>query len=399
VATAPSTTMNNDVSAAFSSASTSDVVTPSTIARVVLEGGGQVTGSSSSLLGECIVNELLSYVRFYRGKSNAGALRHTVLAFYMLTDISIAKKLLVLRFQPLLNGCTMTAERRNSTMHAEHEAELDDILGIFQVHDLQRALQGCLFVVSNLDKMLKFGPEELNLAAVDERQTRFEATVSGLSAEVAQISSACSGKDQPSNPLQTEMRELLTDMQHSTESINSTPCARLDHLQQVCAKSSAPPNIQSDDPIVSRRIEDRKLNIVIFGMRENRDVRIWRSEVDDALKYVTGHSVDVVDTFRIGWYREDAFKVRPVLVKLRTVWDKRIILSSSQKLKRYSQRVFIVSDEPIEERRKTSLERMQYRAQRDGRVVDVSNGVLSVDDVPVYSLLTGYIKQDNGTSG
>ena len=42
-----------------------------------------------------IVNEMLSYVGFYRHKSNADALRRVVLNFYTLSDITDAKKIFV----------------------------------------------------------------------------------------------------------------------------------------------------------------------------------------------------------------------------------------------------------------------------------------------------------------
>lgn len=101
------------------------------------------------------------------------------------------------------------------------------------------------------------------------------------------------------------------------------------------------------------------------------------------LNYVTGKSTDVVDLFRLG--RFSANKTQSVLVKLRTVWDKRCILSKCMNLKHYTERgIFIVADEPIDVRRKNTLDRLKYRAERGGKSDSVVDGILSVDGNAVF---------------
>jgi len=69
----------------------------------------------------------------------------------------------------------------------------------------------------------------------------------------------------------------------------------------------------------------------MFGVPEDRTPTVWRHKVDSAHRFVANNDVDVVDMFRIGRYSSQ--KVRPIIVKLRTVWDKRITLNSCYKLK------------------------------------------------------------------
>ena len=134
------------------------------------------------------------------------------------------------------------------------------------------------------------------------------------------------------------------------------------------------------------------MNIVLFGVAENRDATVWRQAVDDALCHVMGRTVDVADMFRIG--RFTASKTRPVIVKLRTVWDRRIILSNCKRLKDIDSRIFIVPDESPEVRRKCVLQRIQSRAESDGKLTVVVDGVLLVDNVPVFSLKDGKLPQN-----
>jgi hypothetical protein len=143
---------------------------------------------------------------------------------------------------------------------------------------------------------------------------------------------------------------------------------------------------------------DRKLNVVVFGVPEDRDAMVWPQMVNDALRHVTNHSVDVADMFRLGRY--DSNKKRPVLVKLKAFWDKRLIMSNCYKLKQFSQRgIFIASDEPLEVRRKQTLDRTKYRAERDNKITSVRDGVLVVDDVAVFSLAEGLLNSTSTRNG
>ena len=137
-----------------------------------------------------IRNELLSYAHFYRDCSNNEALRYTIHGFYSAEDISEAKKLLLSEFQPKVMNCPYMVERRNSTARLASEAEVEDILGILDAADMQSMLGSCCFVAAKLDMLPKYGPEELNLAAVVDKQVKMETAVDNISARVEQNDSS-----------------------------------------------------------------------------------------------------------------------------------------------------------------------------------------------------------------
>ena len=136
--------------------------------------GGQVALSSQSTNepNTMILSELLCCIRFYRDKSNVDALRRVVLTSFLPANVTEAKGILVERFKSQLVSCPMCADRRGSSSRAAHEAELDDIIGLFNLLDNQKAIDNVRFVASNLELLPKFGPEELNVAAVVQRQVR-----------------------------------------------------------------------------------------------------------------------------------------------------------------------------------------------------------------------------------
>jgi hypothetical protein len=185
-------------------------------------------------------------------------------------------------------------------------------------------------------------------------------------------------------------------MQQKLDTFASSVFARLDHLSAVCNSSLSSSSSQGKAALQPDNI-DRSLNIVLFGVPEERDVSVWRRNVDDILHYVTGHNVDVGDAFRLGRYNPNGnSKARPILLKLRTVWDKRLILSRCSRLKEYSQRgIFVVADEPPEVRRKEMYGRLKHRAVKDNKLVNEKDGVLFIDNIAVYSLLSGYLNKVN----
>ena len=163
---------------------------------------------------------------------------------------------------------------------------------------------------------------------------------------------------------------------------------------EVQLLNAATRNVVYSSPRVERQGHDidRSMNIMVFGVAENKDVRVWRCIVDRALHFVAGCAVDVKDMLRVGRLVEG--KTRPIVVKLRTAWDQRLILAESRKLKDFEERIFFSADEPIEERRKKMLGRIKARAQSNGQVALVVDGVLSVDGKPVFSLNEGKLIQD-----
>jgi len=331
---------------------------------VVLDG---CTGTCQKV----ILSEVLSYLRFYRDSANADALRRVVLGFYSADDIAEAKKLLVHEMQTKVPNCQFLTERRNSTARLASEAEVDDILGIFDTADGQSILDNYLFVSANLNQLPKYGPEELNIAAVVDRQVRIETSVDAVIARVDQMTSP------------------PVDMHSRFESVNSAITEQLNKLTSICDQFSAASSAAQSSPTQETR--DRSMNIIMFGIPEDRDASVWRQSVVDALQYVAGHAVDTDDMFRIGRYASD--KTRPIIVRLRSAWDRRLILSSCYKLRDYRERVFIKPDETVEVRRKRTFEHLKKHAERAGKSVSVINGVLAVDGIDVFSLSDGPITQ------
>ena len=74
------------------------------------------------------------------------------------------------------------------------------------------------------------------------------------------------------------------------------------------------------------------------------------------------------DMFRLGRFVVN--KTRPIIVKLRSAWDRRILLANCIKLKGYGDgKICISPDESLKKRRKRMLKRFKVRAEREGKSV------------------------------
>jgi type II secretory pathway component HofQ len=116
--------------------------------------------------------------------------------------------------------------------------------------------------------------------------------------------------------------------------------------------------------------------------------------VAEVLKITTGKNVEISDAFRLGG-RFVTGKVWPVLVKLKSAWDRRLVVIGANKLAQCEEfkRIYVSPDEPLDVRRKATLERLKKRAERERKTVNISNGVLIIDDEVVFSLNEGFGKK------
>ena len=169
--------------------------------------------------------------------------------------------------------------------------------------------------------------------------------------------------------MEQSLQSAVRDMDCRLAAFNATINDRLDYLRTVCSQLND--TVASSQVDASSRVQaspaaqppqhqlDRSLNIVVFGVAEDRSPLVWRQNVDQALKFINGNDVESTDMFRLG--RVVASKTRPIIVKLRMAWDRRILLANciTGKLKGYGNgKIFISPYESLDERRKRMLKRL-----------------------------------------
>ena len=146
-----------------------DVVAEDTNLSISTAGAQQPAKLDVSCVASQIVfNELLTYVYFYRGRSTAENIKKVLLHFYTGQDISAAKKEIISLCHMQSVSLDVVNARRSSSQRPASEAEVEDILLIFDVLDnlSDGPLQDIKFAASSLDRLPKYGPEEINICSL-----------------------------------------------------------------------------------------------------------------------------------------------------------------------------------------------------------------------------------------
>jgi len=134
-----------------------------------------------------VCNELLAYAQFYRDRSTFENVKQVAVHFYAPNEISAAKKELIRVAGSSVASLNFVSDRRSSVQRSASEAEVDDILHLFEAMDNIGLLQKVKFAALSLDRLPKYASEDTNMCTVVDRQTRTEATVEDLSTRVESL--------------------------------------------------------------------------------------------------------------------------------------------------------------------------------------------------------------------
>ena len=103
-------------------------------------------------------------------------------------------------------------------------------------------------------------------------------------------------------------------------------------------------------------------NLIIFGLPEVESLPDLKKSVDELLNFLVGKSVPLSDLFRLGRRMKSSDSVpparpRPVLLKLLSAWDRRLILSVICKLKGFRVTGMYIREDLSQEQRQKHRER------------------------------------------
>ena len=354
-----------------------------------------------------VLSEVLMYMDNHRDRATAEMLKKSVLVNFTPDEVADAKKRLICEFVEL-DGYSATIDRRASNARSAHEAELDDIIEIFDyLDDLDLLDKRVVFVAARWDRVPKYGPEEANLCAVVDRQMRLEATVARLEANyISQTSAQGQGETADdvmglANSDVSSLKTAVSDLDNKMATLSQNVTAQISQLAAVCQQLAASvssrivsaPTYASPPPSRPPPV-DRTQNVVVFGLNESRDGRTWREELAKVLQTTAGREVQVADALRLGQFTVE--RTRPVLVKLQSAWDRRLVLSGARNLmdEPTLRHIYVKPDETVEDRRRAMLKKLYSRALQEGKDVRMSenDGQLFVDDTLFFSVKDGFVE-------
>ena len=143
--------------------------------------------------------------------------------------------------------------------------------------------------------------------------------------------------------------------------------------------------------LLSRQSSGRELNLILFGLEETSSIVETKQSVDEILAFIAGKPVSIKDMFRLGSRSSSSASTharpRPVLLKLSTAWDRRVMLFSKRKLKDFRiQHLFLREDLPPDHKvrqwklRSSALQIQSASGGHGSTISDPSSSTIAMPD-------------------
>ena len=317
-----------------------------------------VPGQSELVCGSrkpIIVNPILAFVKAFKMKGDATSLASVLANSYSANHIDEALKALWATCHVDLKRLGFNYHSRRSTDPAMlFHTTLGDLVTAIDKLDLDDCLPSLHCEAADL---LSLPPLETDSVA---KQVELNTVA------VRDLTETVSSLQTPQPTLLTN-ETLVSSIDSLKELVKTATCLK-DELAatiRTASKSISKPTLRQNvagtadlekKPRPANPV-NRRLNIILFGLPENDDLKVEKSMYDDTLQFVAGKTVPWNDAFRLGRKKVpenliDPPRPRPVLIKLCNEWDRRILLASRRKLKDYRiKKVFLREDLPLEARK------------------------------------------------
>ena len=296
-----------------------------------------------SLQASCpiLMNAALSFIKAYRLKGDNVSLKKSVCDHFSSEDVELAKKVLWDHCKHDLEAAGLVYHiRRSSDRRSQISANMDDIIQAFLVLDSSDLIPPIYCEATDLLKI-----PSLSLDPISEKIQRNNLSFQDLATKIEQLEKKISLSSTSQN--QCSYAAAASPTPFPTVSSGKTIKSPMSH-NMVTTK---PPF--SSDP--------RDCNLVLFGLPESRSIVDTKESVDEMLEFLAGKPVLVKDLFRLGKYvpsadpQNSSHRPRPVLIKLTTPWERRLILLRKSNLRNYAiPRLFVREDVAPEHKEVTS---------------------------------------------
>ena len=293
--------------------------------------------NSSQLSRPLLVNTALSFIKAYRLRGDNESLKKRVCEHFSPNDIENAKKMLWDHCRQDLEAAGLPYHsRRDSDRRSQIAANLDDIVQAFVVLDSSDLIPGIYCEATDLLQV-----PSLSLDPISEKVETNTLSLQDLVSKIDHLEAKLSSLFEASSNAHSQT--TYADVTASTIPIPSASASM----------SQIPQKVLSKLPFSS---ESRDCNLILFGLPESKSIVDTKESVDEMLEFLAGKLVIVKDMFRLGKYDSSggargSNRPRPVLIKLTTPWDRKLILLRKSNLRNFKvPRLFLREDLPPDHR-------------------------------------------------
>ena len=129
--------------------------------------------------------------------------------------------------------------------------------------------------------------------------------------------------------LENKLSSLLDSTQHSYATVaSSVPPPQVTSPSSISAQKSTTSRTTTS--------HGREVNLILFGLPEKGNIFESKKIVDEVLEFLSGKQVQIKDIFHLGRFtnlQSSSSHPRLLLIKLCTVWDRKLVLLQKSKLR------------------------------------------------------------------
>ncbi len=291
---------------------------------------------------------VLAFIKAFRLRGDALTLKQAALSRFTTAMLASAKKALWEKCSDELDILDLSyTSRRASSQRSQAVADLEDILEAFCKLDDADKLP---LIFCEAAELVKLPPISVDSTA--ELVMANGACLNQIASQLAEV--------------HDNVLELKAKVDNSSTQSGQVTAPK---SYADAAKTSEQPTALTPAQSSGKGRGERSNNLVLFGLPEVDSLHTLRSSVDELLCFLLGKSVPLNDMFRLGRFQKPTDqqptpRPRPVLLKLATSWDCRLIMSEVRKLKEFEVKgLFIREDLTPEVRLKR---RESYLARKAG---------------------------------
>ena len=304
---------------------------------------GQTETRSVHLLPPCntgsntapplLVDTALSFFKAFRLKGDVDSLRMAVTERFSSKEVENAKA-------SLWDHCKLDLEakgfvfhvRRDSDRRSQLAANLDDLVQMFDALDSTARIPP---IYCEAFDLLRLPP--LSLDPVGEQVQCNSQNLKTLTSVVERLESKLSSF--LASPNQQSYAKATSAVSHAMTPVLSPVASHSQSsLSGPLHKSTSKSSFQ----------DSRESNVVLFGVPENQSIVEVKSVVDEVFEFLSGKQIQIKDMFRLGRLQQPSSsspRPRPLLIKLCTVWDCKLILLRKTNLRDFHiKRLFLCED-------------------------------------------------------
>ena len=290
---------------------------------------------------------VLAFIKAFRLRGDMNALKQAALSRFSIPMLASAKKALWESCSDDLSSLDLPfTPRRSSEKRTQAVADLEDILLAFSKLDEVDKIPLIYCEASDLVRLPPIAADPISELVIGNR-----ACLQEIEAKISQ--------------LQDGLVSLNATSSRAEASLSFPPPPS---SYAVAAREGFSSDSGTYGPKVTMisTAVNRADNLIIFGLPEVESLPALKKSVDELLSFLVGKSIPLRDLFRLGRRKKVSDSVppgrpRPVLLKLLSTWDRRLVMSAVSKLRGFRVTSMYIREDLSPEEREKRRERSGSR--------------------------------------